>query len=114
VEFLRQHPDIGPTFNESWGGYLIWSGQPVFMDDRVDLFEYAGVLADYIRIVHADPETPFLLRKYGVESCLVNKNTPLHSFLAALARWKRVYEDDVSIVFVQQDDARQDEGRAAP
>ena len=112
VEFLRQHPDLGPTFNESWGGYLLWSGVPVFLDDRFDLFEYGGVLADYIHIVHADPESPFLLRKYGVRSCLVAKNTPLHSFLAQPG-WKRVYEDDVSIVFVRRGDARQDESRAA-
>ena len=102
VEFLRQHPEIGRTFNESWGGYLLWSGRPVFMDDRFDLFEYGGVLADYIHIIHVGPETQLLFHKYGVESCLVEKNSSLRTFLATLPDWKRAYEDDVSILFVRQ------------
>jgi len=104
VDFLRQHPKVGPTFNETWGGYLLWSGRPVFIDGRFDLFEYAGVLADYIHIIHADGDTQFLFHKWGVRSCLVKKTTPLHVFLASQPGWKQAYEDNVSLLFVRQSD----------
>ena len=103
VEFLRQHPSIGPTFNENaWGGYLLWSGRKVFIDGRSEIYEYAGVLEDYIRIVNLDPAAQLLLRKYGVEACLLEKGTSLGTFLAALPDWKRVYEDNLSVIYVRQ------------
>ncbi|PYV23572.1 MAG: hypothetical protein DMG24_13610, partial [Acidobacteria bacterium] len=102
VEFLRQHPSIGPTFNENaWGGYLLWSGRKVFIDGRSEIYEYAGVLEDYIRIVNLDPAAQLLLRKYGVEACLLEKGTSLGTFLAALPDWKRVYEDNLSVIYVR-------------
>lgn len=101
VEFLRQHPGLDPTFNEAWGGYLVWSGRKVFMDGR-DVYENGGVLSDYVRIVNLDPEMRFLLRKYGVRACLVRRDSPLGTYLAALPDWKRVYADDLSVIYEDQ------------
>jgi len=101
VEFLRQHSGLDPTFNEAWGGYLVWSGRKVFMDGR-DVYENGGVLSDYVRIVNLDPEMPFLLRKYGVRACLLRRASPLGTYLAALPDWKRVYADDLSVIYEDQ------------
>lgn len=103
VNFLRQHPNLGPTLNESvWGGFLIWSGQKVFIDGRLDVYERTGVLADYLRIMNLDPSALSLLRKYGVKACLLKKDSPLGTYLAALPGWKRVYADDLSVIYEEQ------------
>jgi hypothetical protein len=104
LAFLRQHHIAGPLLNEShWGGFLIWAGGPerkVFIDGRADIYQYAGVLSDYLRISQLDPKTLFLLRKYGIEACLIRHDAPLGAFLAALPDWKRVYSDDLGALYV--------------
>jgi hypothetical protein len=103
VAYLREHP-VETLFNEyGWGGYLIWSASPahrVFIDGRADIYEYSGVLTDYLRITRLDPDTLGLLRKYGVEACLLGREAPLGTLLEALPDWKRVYSDELSNLFV--------------
>jgi len=106
VEYLSQHPQPGPMLNEyDWGGYLIWSPDfhhKVFADGRADFYEYAGVLSDYFDIVDVKPDALFLLRKYHIQFCLIQRNAPLATFLGALPGWKKVYQDELSAIFIQQ------------
>jgi hypothetical protein len=106
VEYLRQHPVSGPMLNDDfWGGYLIRSlgpQQKVFIDGRFDIYEYAGVLGDYLRIVRVDRATPSLLRKYGIKACLIGRNASLGTYLEALPDWEKVYEDDVSVLLARR------------
>ncbi len=107
VDYLRQRPGIGPMLNEyKWGGYLIWSLSPehkVFIDGRTDIYDYGGVLSDYIRIVRVEGNTLLLLRKYHIEACLLNRDAPLGTLLAALPDWERVYADELSNLFVHKE-----------
>jgi hypothetical protein len=104
IEYLRRHPHLGPMYNDyGLGGYLIWSlgkQHPVFIDGRADVYEDAGVYADYFRITTVQPEALFLLGKYGVESCLTGRDEPLASFLASRPDWKLVYGDNLAVVLV--------------
>jgi len=105
--YLHDHPEIrGPLFNyDRWGGYLMTALGPehrVFIDGRFDLYDYAGVLADYGRIVEAASDTPLLLRKYGVQACLIRRDSLLAEFLDRSSEWHRVYEDDLSVIFVRR------------
>jgi hypothetical protein len=106
VAYLRQHPDLGPTLNQyDWGGYLIWSLGParkVFIDGRADIYERSGILADYLSISNLDSNALPLLRKYGIEACLVGRQSPLATVLASLPGWKREYSDPLSSIFVYQ------------
>ncbi len=106
VEYLRQHPVPGPLLNEyGWGGYLIWSLSPepqVFIDGRADIYEYAGVFSDYLHMTRLERDALFLLRKYGVKACLLSREAPLATLLAALPEWERVYGDELSILFVRK------------
>ena len=103
VDFLHQHPDLGPVFNESvWGGYLIWSGRRVFMDGRLDAYEPSGALLDYLSITGLDRNTLFLLQKYGVKACLLKRDSPLGTFFRVLPDWEEVYSDSLSTVFVRE------------
>lgn len=104
--YLRRHPTLGPTFDkEFWGGYLIRELGPrqrVFIDGRGDLYEPAGVLADYLNIMSVVPDTPFLLRKYRINACLIEPQSPLAIFLARSPAWTRAYTGPLSVVFVRR------------
>src|ERR1700683_2717404 len=68
VAYLQQHPHPTGMFNEyGYGGYLIWRLGPqheVFIDGRADLYEYAGVFQDYMKIANLSSEALRLLAKY--------------------------------------------------
>ena len=107
VEYLRQNPVGGRLLNEyGWGGYLIWSLGPnhkVFIDGRADIYDYGGVLSDYMSMTLLKPKTLSLLRKYGVQACLLQRDAPLGTLLAASPGWERVYADEVSALFVRKE-----------
>jgi hypothetical protein len=105
LEYLRHHPVPSPMFNEyGFGGYLLWAMGPehkVFIDGRADLFEETGAFSDYMHIVDLKPDTLALLQSYDIRSCLVMREAPLATVLAALPGWQRVYTDDLTALFVR-------------
>jgi hypothetical protein len=105
VTYLEQHPAPRPMFNTYGdGGYLIYAldgRNKVFTDGRADVYESTGVLADYGKIVGVAPIALSLLKAYNVQSCLMGRDEPLATLLAASSQWKRVYEDEVSVLFVR-------------
>jgi hypothetical protein len=118
VEYLRQHPVPGPMFNNyNFGGYLVWANQRVFVDGRADPYERGGALADYFHITRLESGALAVLRNYGIQSCLLERNEPLVTLLSAVPEWQPVYADDVSILFVRRNGAAAVEPmlpRAAP
>jgi hypothetical protein len=106
VQYLAAHPVRGTLFNEyGWGGYLIWAAaQPsrVFIDGRADVYEYGGVLADYISIIRLEPNVMQLLKKYDVQACLIRRNAALGTALSAAGGWERVYEDPYAAVYLKK------------
>ncbi|HTU33994.1 MAG TPA: hypothetical protein VMF66_09350 [Candidatus Acidoferrum sp.] len=104
VEYLRQHPIPGPMLNNyGFGGYLIDSGYKTFIDGRGDLFERGGVFADYMRLTWLKPGGLDVLRRYQIQSCLIERDEPLATVLLASPDWRRVYVDNVSALFVRTD-----------
>jgi hypothetical protein len=107
VTYLKQHPVPRPMYNTyGYGGYLIWQldGQnKVFVDGRADLYERVGVLADYLSISRLATTTPFLLDAYNVQSCLIDRDEPLATLLAASPGWRKVYSDKLSVLYVRRD-----------
>lgn len=103
VDYLRRHPLPGHMLNSyGYGGYLVWSGVPaqgVFIDGRGDLYEHAGVLSDYRRIVDLTPEAQRLLKEYKIQSCLLQRGASLATFLSADPHWKRIYQDNLAELF---------------
>jgi len=106
VQYLAAHPVRGTLFNDyGWGGYLIWAvPQPsrVFIDGRADVYEYGGVLADYMSIIRLEPNTMQLLKKYDIQACLIPRNAALGTALSTAGGWARVYEDPLAAVYVKQ------------
>jgi hypothetical protein len=105
IEYLRQHPQPTGMYNEyGYGGYLIWKLGPqhkVFIDGRADMYEYTGVLQDYMHISLLQRDALSLLGKYGIRSCLIGRKSPLATLLSASPDWKQEYADNLSVLFVR-------------
>lgn len=115
LSYLQAHPPQGNVLNfYLWGGYLEWHDPRLkaFIDSRVDIFEYEGVLKDYLDLLGADgyqrrPDA--VLDKYKIRYVLFprkdNGNPLLNGpgisgnlvyVLEADPHWKTVYKDNVS------------------
>jgi hypothetical protein len=107
VNYLKDHPVSGPMFNSyGFGGYLVYSRgdeHKVFIDGRGELYEHAGVFADYLHITLVKPGLLGVLRNYGIKECLVGREDPIAVFLSALPEWRLIYADPVSVIFVRSD-----------
>ena len=101
LPYLKANPPDGPLLNAFlWGGYLIWHepSLKVFIDSRVDIFEYTGVFSDYLDLVAIkDPER--ILEKYQIRYVLLSPLEQLSYILAHDSRWKVNYRDEVSVLF---------------
>jgi hypothetical protein len=87
-----------------FGSYLIWAlpEKKVFIDGRGDLYELGGAFGDYLEIAHLRPATFFLLRAYGIHSCLLERSEPLATVLAAMPEWQKAYSDEGSVLYVRR------------
>jgi hypothetical protein len=106
VRYIEQHSLPGPVYNTyGYGGYLDYAFHgrwKVFIDGRTDAYELNNVLADYMNIARVSPDALALLRSYGVQSCLLHRDEPLATLLAASSQWERVYADEQSVIFVRK------------
>jgi hypothetical protein len=105
VKYLDSHDVPEPMLNYyGFGGYLVWARGPqhkVLVDGRGDVYERGGVLSDYLHVPELKPGTMAVLRQYGIQSCLLQRDEPLSAVLYESADWKRVYTDQVSALFVR-------------
>lgn len=113
VSHLKAHPAQGNLLNDYlWGGYLGWEDPDlkVFIDSRVDVFEYAGVLQDYLDLLGSDSLVRRLdpiLQKYNIRYVLFpsgdNGNRLLQGsgliyLLQHNPNWKVDYQDKVCVL----------------
>jgi hypothetical protein len=101
VEFLRAHPQQGHMFNlYQWGGYLEWNlpQEKTFIDSRTDIFEYKGVLRDYLGIAGLS-NSQEILNRYQVAYVLYPPDTALSYFLSKSSQWERIYSDEQAVIY---------------
>jgi hypothetical protein len=105
VDYLRRHSVPGPMYNDyGFGGYLLWTLGPehnVFIDGRGDFYEQAGVFSDYISVQDVHPDALSLLQTYRVNSCIIQRTSPLATLLRSRSDWKEIYEDPISSIFIR-------------
>jgi len=107
LPYLEAHPPATPMLNfYLWGGYLGWHDRnlKVFIDSRVDIFEYAGVLKDYLDLLGLR-EPRSLLDKYKIRSVLFPPDEPLTYALEHDPGWRVAYRDAVCVVLERADAA---------
>jgi hypothetical protein len=100
VSYLQAHPPSGRVLNfYLWGGYLNWRDPSVkvFIDSRVDIFEYAGVLRDFLDLLALHDPQP-ILDKYQIRYVLFPSGEPLTYLLQHDPKWKVLYRDKISVL----------------
>jgi hypothetical protein len=83
-----------------WGGYLILNCRdvPVFIDSRVDIFEYNGIVKDYLDFANLKGSLE-ILDRYGIRYALLSTSSPAGYLLRHDADWHTIYSDDVATIF---------------
>ena len=102
---LRSLPPGSRVFNDYlWGGYLIWNvrDMPVFVDSRVDIFEYNGVFADYLDALDMK-NTLAILNKYDICYVLFRRQSALAYLLSNTSSWQAQYQDDTTVLFERKE-----------
>ena len=91
----------GPVFNgEAYGGYLIFSGVPVFIDGRIEMYGN-DFLAAYIAAEQGDTAAlTALLDRYHIAWTLLPTQSPAIAGLDHLPGWRRAYTDDQAVIHV--------------
>ena len=108
--YLKAHPPNGNVLNfYLWGGYLGWKDREleVFVDSRVDIFEYAGVLKDYLDLLGLE-QSKAILDKYKIRYVLMPQpggysESAVTYFLEHDPEWKAIYSDKLSVFMERVD-----------
>ena len=101
VAYIKSHRLSGNFFHRyMWGGYLIFFARDTktFIDSRTDIFEYTGVLKDYLDVEQLKGSLA-VFDKYKIRYALVPPDFPIAYLLKNNAGWKVIYQDDVAMIF---------------
>ena len=92
---------LRPLFNlYEWGGYLECKlpERKTFIDSRTDIFEYRGILRDYVAI-STFIRSQELLDVHHIGYILYPSNTPLAYFLSRSPDRECVFRDDQASIY---------------
>ena len=106
VNFLEQQRLAGPVLStDSWGGYLIYRLYPrtqvVVDDDRHDLYG-AEFFKSYLKMVRVETGWEDFLLQHESSCLLLRRDSALANAVSESPDWKRVYGDDLSVIFVRE------------
>ncbi len=92
----------GPVFNsEGFGGYLVFSGVPTFIDGRIEMYGDA-FLRRYFAAESGDADAlADLLERYHIAWTLLHPGERAASILDHLPGWQRRYADGQAIIHVR-------------
>src|SRR5262249_30428156 len=101
ARFIQEHHLPDPVFNfQPWGGYLIHQWYPetrVFIDGRMDMYGKA-IVDDYLKAADAKPQWAEIFDRWGIQTALLPKDSPLAAVLRADPHWQRLFAGDVEEV----------------
>lgn len=103
IQAVKEQGIRGPVFNAyPFGGYLIFSGIPAFIDGRADMYgdDFMKRYLEAIRLPRSNGLEK-LLDEYGVTWTLLPPKSPAVDHLDTLAGWRRMYADGTAVVHVR-------------
>ncbi|MBK0394015.1 hypothetical protein [Ramlibacter algicola] len=105
LKAVKEAGIAGPVFNSyAWGGFLIYSGIPDFIDGRSDLFrdQFIRQYADAADLATSDA-LPSLLEKYAISWTIFPVGQPAVAALDRMPGWRRVYADSTAVVHARDE-----------
>lgn len=129
IEFLKNYPAFYQKniFNDyTWGGYLIRNSKckvkseklnaeeiqnetkheiqcapKVFIDGRMAIWKSGErhVLKDYTDIILLSDKYQEVIDKYQIKIVLIEKNSMLSRYLSIDPKWKKIYSDDLAVIY---------------
>jgi hypothetical protein len=103
VEAMKKLDIKGPVFNDySFGGYLIFSGIPVFIDGRADMYgdDFLRRYREAYRLPRSNGLDK-LLDEYHVCWTILRPNSPAVDYLDSAPGWRRIYSDRTAVIHVR-------------
>ena len=102
VEIIKAHNLRRVLNDRAFGGYLIWRQMPVFIDGRAELYGEKFTMAYYNALDLKDiSQFLGLLKDHDIDALLLQPAAPAASLLDHLGVWRRVYADDVAVLYVR-------------
>lgn len=105
VAYLNAQPVLGRLFNHfNWGGYLIATLHPryqVSMDGRTGVYG-EDTLRQYRATQFLKDDWRGFLRRCDPDLVLWRPEEPFVHALELLPEWRRLYEDDVAVIFTRE------------
>lgn len=90
-----------------FGGYLIWSGVPVAIDGRTELYGERFMVDVDRAMTLKRPDALFdMLKSYRIDATLLWRRTPAAQLLDHADGWKKVFADDNVVAHVRDPSAR--------
>jgi len=104
IDYVKRAQISGRVFNGyDFGGYLIFSGIPTFIDGRAELYGDAFLRKYFETIDAIDSRSAFrILDEYGIDWVILRPTVPLAKVLQSSEMWNNVYSDDTSTIFVRR------------
>lgn len=105
---LKAARDAGVASNRvlnayGWGGYLIYSGIPVAIDGRADMYREAFLREFLTGTELTEPGAlDKLLEKYQIGWTLLPPQTPAVALLDWLPGWQRIHADETAVVHARR------------
>lgn len=103
VDFVRRANITGNVFNDyAFGGFLIFSGIPTFVDGRAFPFGASFLRKYFDTVAIADSNSAFqILDDYNISWIILSPARPLAKAITHSAQWDKVYSDDYAVVFTR-------------
>ncbi len=103
LNFVRSKNITGNVFNDyQFGGYLIWSGVPTFIDGRAELFgdDFVRQYAETVMVADLKKALT-VLDDYKVNWVILTPTEPLSKAITT-GPWDEIYSDKYAVVFVRR------------
>jgi len=103
IDFVKRTHITGNVFNSyGFGGYLIFSGIPTFIDGRgLTGDDFLRKYSEAVNLIDIDKAFQ-MLDDYKISWILLQPVEPLSKAIARSAVWDKVYSDEYSIIFVRR------------
>jgi hypothetical protein len=106
VELLKQRQAKRIFNSYEFGGYLIASGVPAFVDGRAELYGEKFVMDFFDAVEHGKVDQLLrLLDDYRIDATLLVPKSPAVQVLDHIKGWQRLYADDAAVIHIRQPNA---------